>query len=409
MSRMRFGVFLAPHHPIGEHPTLQIRRDIELAEHCDKLGFDEFWCGEHHSGGWETIGSPEMFLAAAGERTSRIMLGTGVISLPYHHPFNVAQRIVQLDHLTRGRAMLGVGPGALPSDAFTLGIAPAVQRDRMDEALGIIIRLLREDKPFSYKSEWFELNNAMLQIKPLQENMPIAVASSLSPAGMRAAGKYGVGVISIASTSEEGLAALPTQWGFGQTYAQEFGQTLSRDMWRVNANWHVAPTREQAIDEVADGMMRWHNEYNVGILGRPNANLVTDGRAMAAKMAESGMIGTPEDVVRGIGDLVKVSGGFGTLIGFAHDWAPREAQLRSFELFARYVIPQVQGLIAPVQRSADFVGENKGELMHAAGQAILQTIRTHNATHGRPGETSMPSQGIGSPIPLPATGDAARV
>ena len=403
---MRFGVFLAPHHPIGEHPTLQIRRDIELAEHCDKLGFDEFWCGEHHSGGWETIGSPEMFLAAAGERTSRIMLGTGVISLPYHHPFNVAQRIVQLDHLTRGRAMLGVGPGALPSDAFTLGIAPAVQRDRMDEALGIIIRLLREDKPFSYKSEWFELNNAMLQIKPLQENMPIAVASSLSPAGMRAAGKYGVGVISIASTSEEGLAALPTQWGFGQTYAQEFGQTLSRDMWRVNANWHVAPTREQAIDEVADGMMRWHNEYNVGILGRPNANLVTDGRAMAAKMAESGMIGTPEDVVRGIGDLVKVSGGFGTLIGFAHDWAPREAQLRSFELFARYVIPQVQGLIAPVQRSADFVGENKGELMHAAGQAILQTIRTHNATHGRPGETSMPSQGIGSPIALPATGDA---
>ncbi len=409
MSRMRFGVFLAPHHPIGEHPTLQIRRDIELAEHCDKLGFDEFWCGEHHSGGWETIGSPEMFLAAAGERTSRIMLGTGVISLPYHHPFNVAQRIVQLDHLTRGRAMLGVGPGALPSDAFTLGIAPAVQRDRMDEALGIIIRLLREDEPITYKSDWFELNNAMLQIKPLQENMPIAVASSLSPAGMRAAGKYGVGVISIASTSEEGLAALPTQWSFGQTYAQEFGQTLTRDMWRVNANWHVAPTREQAIEEVADGILRWHNEYNVDILGRPNAQKAGDGRMMAAKMAESGMIGTPEDVVRGIGDLVKVSGGFGTLIGFAHDWAPREAQLRSFELFARYVIPRVQGLIEPVQRSADFVGEHKAELMHAAGQAILQTIRAHNATHGRPGDTPMPSQGIGSPIALPATGDAATV
>lgn len=149
MPRLRFGVFLAPHHPIGEHPTLQIRRDIELAEYCDQLGFDEFWCGEHHSGGWETIASPELFLAAAGERTSRIMLGTGVVSLPYHHPFNVAQRIVQLDHLTRGRAMLGVGPGALPSDARTLGIDPAVQRDRMDEALGVIIRLLREDKPFS--------------------------------------------------------------------------------------------------------------------------------------------------------------------------------------------------------------------------------------------------------------------
>ena len=128
MARMRFGVFLAPHHPIGEHPTLQILRDLELVEFVDKLGYDEFWCGEHHSGGWETIASPELFLAAAGERTTRIMLGTGVVSLPYHHPFNVAQRIVQLDHLTRGRAMLGVGPGALPSDARMLGIDPALQR-----------------------------------------------------------------------------------------------------------------------------------------------------------------------------------------------------------------------------------------------------------------------------------------
>src|SRR5450756_2075162 len=89
MNRMRFGIFLAPHHPIGEHPTLQIRRDIELVAHLDALGYDEFWCGEHHSGGWETIASPEMFLAAAGEKTHRIMLGTGVISLPYHHPCNV--------------------------------------------------------------------------------------------------------------------------------------------------------------------------------------------------------------------------------------------------------------------------------------------------------------------------------
>jgi len=96
MARLKFGGFLAPHHPIGEHPMLQFRRDLDLAEHLDRLGYDEFWCGEHHSTGWEIIASPEMFLAAAGERTHRIKLGTGVVSLPYHHPFNVAQRIVQL-------------------------------------------------------------------------------------------------------------------------------------------------------------------------------------------------------------------------------------------------------------------------------------------------------------------------
>ena len=105
MARIRFGTFLAPHHPLGESPTLQFQRDLELATHLDRLGFDEFWCGEHHSSGWEMIASPEMFLAAAAMVTHRIKLGTGVISLPYHHPFNVAQRIVQLDHMTEiGRA-----------------------------------------------------------------------------------------------------------------------------------------------------------------------------------------------------------------------------------------------------------------------------------------------------------------
>ncbi len=121
MPRLNFGAFLAPHHPVGEHPMLQFRRDLDLVEQLDRLGYDEFWCGEHHSSGWEMIGSPEMFLAAAGERTKRIKLATGVVSLPYHHPFNVAQRMVQLDYMTGGRAIFGSGPGALASDAHTLG------------------------------------------------------------------------------------------------------------------------------------------------------------------------------------------------------------------------------------------------------------------------------------------------
>lgn len=385
MPRLRFGAFLAPHHPIGEHPTLQIRRDIDLVVHLDELGFDEFWCGEHHSGGWETIASPEMFLAAAGERTTRIKLGTGVVSLPYHHPFNVAQRIVQLDHLTRGRAMLGVGPGALPSDARMLGIDPAVQRDRMDEALGVIIRLLREDQPFSYKSDWFELNDAQLQIKPLQEDMPIVCASTISPAGMKAAGKYGVGVISIASANEQGLAALPTQWEFGETYAREHGRVMDRATWRINANIHVAPTKEQAIAEIADGLMRWQNEYNIDILGRPGAERITDAVAFATKMAnaEGSMIGTPDDVLASIDLLQRRSGGFGTLISFCHDWAGREEQLRSYEMLARYVVPKAQGLLESVQRSADFVGAHKAELMEGANKAVLSAIRQHNATHQR--------------------------
>ena len=217
-----------------------------LAELLDRLGFDEFWCGEHHSSGWETIPSPEMFLAAAAQRTHTIRLGTGVVSLPYHHPFNVAQRMVQLDHMTRGRAMFGSGPGALPSDARTLGIDPIVQRDRQDEALGVIIRLLRGDERFSHESEWFTLREAELQVLPVQEQMPMTVASSISPSGMQLAGKYGIGALSIASTSTAGIQALPTQWGFAEESAAQHGQRVDRQDWRVLMAWHIAETREQA-------------------------------------------------------------------------------------------------------------------------------------------------------------------
>ena len=206
MTRMRFGTFIAPHHPLGEHPTLQFERDLKMIEMFDELLFDEVWVGEHHSGGWETIGHPDMFLAAAAQRTRHIKLATGVTSLPYHHPYNVAGRMTQLDHLSRGRAILGTGPGALPSDARTYGIDTELLRDRQDEAIGVIQRLFREEEPFSYKSDWFELNEAFLQVKPLQDKLEIATASSISPSGMKLAGKYGLGVISVASYSEEGLA-----------------------------------------------------------------------------------------------------------------------------------------------------------------------------------------------------------
>ena len=118
---LSFGTFLAPYHPLGENPLLSMQRDLENIAYCDELGFDEAWIGEHHSAAWETVSDPAVFLAAAGERTTRIRLGSGVVSLPYHHPLMVADRFVQLDYLTRGRAMLGVGPGALDAPPVSCG------------------------------------------------------------------------------------------------------------------------------------------------------------------------------------------------------------------------------------------------------------------------------------------------
>ena len=376
MARMGFGAFLAPHHPIGENPTLQFRRDLKFVEHLDELGYDEFWCGEHHSSGWEMIASPEMFLAAAGERTKRIRLGTGVISLPYHHPYNVAQRMVQLDHMTGGRAIFGSGPGALPSDAHTLGIDPMTQRDRQDDAIDVIRRLFKGER-ITKETEWYTLQDAALQLLPLQEDMEFVVASQVSPSGMTLAGKYGIGIISLGSMSSQGLLSLPTQWGFAEQAAAKHGTKVDRKNWRVLLSWHVAETREKAREEAKHGLMRWHNEYIVGTLQRPGDGPFNSPDEAVDKTAfEEGaasVIGTPDDLVKVIKDVYAKSGGFGTVIGFVHDWANPENTMRSWDMVARYVIPEINGYVAKLRESQKFLIENR-EVFVRAGQAIMAKI-----------------------------------
>ncbi|MDZ7827783.1 MAG: LLM class flavin-dependent oxidoreductase [Gammaproteobacteria bacterium] len=398
MNRMRFGAFIAPHHPVGEHPMLLFQRDLDLVEHLDRLGFDEFWCGEHHSTGWETIASPEMFLAAAGQRSHRIRLGTGVISLPYHHPFNVAERLVQLDHMTGGRALFGSGPGALGSDARTLGIDPMTQRDRQDEALGVIRRLLAGEPRFSHDSDWFQLRDAALQLLPLQEEIPMVVTSMVSPWGMTLAGRHGTGVLSVGSTSSAGLEALPTQWSFAEEAAAEHGRTMNRADWRVVMNWHIAETRELARTQAGRGLMHWHNDYTVRTLQRPGAEPFRDPeQALDALTADgTAVIGTPDDLVAAIHDMIERTGGFGTLVGFGHDWARPAENLRSWDLVARYVIPEINGHLRALRASRAHVIEHR-EAFHRAGEAVRAKIMENDRARAALDEEADASSPLRSP------------
>ncbi len=406
MSRLRFGTFLAPHHPVGENPYTLFRRDLEFAALLDKLGYDEFWCGEHHSSGWEMIASPEMFLAAAGERTQRIKLGTGVVSLPYHHPFNVAQRMVQLDWMTGGRAMFGSGPGALPSDAYTLNIDPMTQRDRQDEALGVILRLFKGER-VTHESDWFTMKDAKLQLLPMQEEMPCVVASQVSPSGMTLAGKHGVGIISLGSMQAGGLTALKTQWGFAEDAAAKSGKTIDRKNWRVLISWHVAETREEARREAGKGLMRWHNEYTLDTLKRPGAERFSSPDEAVEKTAwidgSSAVIGTPDDLVAMIKKIVDLSGGCGAVIGFAHDWADPAATFRSWEMVARYVIPEINKYTENLRISQKFVMDNR-ESFERAGQAVMAKIMENERAVKALSETM---QG-GSPIPTTNAPDLSK-
>lgn len=385
--KLRFGAFIAPFHPIDENPTLAIHRDMELVEWMDKLGYDEAWIGEHHSAAYELIASPEVFIAAAAERTKHIRLGTGVSSLPYHHPFMLADRINQLDHMTRGRVMFGVGPGSLVSDAFLMGIPVAKQRDRMDEALEVLVPLLRGET-VTYKGEWFELINARLQMTPYSRpSVEIAVASQVSPTGARAAGKHGAGLLSIGATSTAAFNALASNWAIAEERAKEFGQTMDRSAWRLVGPMHIAETREKAMEDVRFGLEKWIYYFRE----IANLPLVPEGVSdPVAAMVDSGMaiIGTPDDAAARIQQLVDQSGGFGCFLLMAHNWAPWEATKRSYELIARYVAPRFQELNVNREASMAWVGQNKAtftaEMQAAVGARIAQHMMEKGAENIRP-------------------------
>jgi limonene 1,2-monooxygenase len=306
--------------------------------------------------------------------------------------------MVQLDHMTGGRAIFGSGPGALASDAHTLGIDPMTQRDRQDEAIAIIRRLFNGER-VTAKSDWFTMNDAALQILPMQEDMPFVVASQISPSGMTLAGKYGIGIISLGSMSTQGLMALPTQWGFAEDAAKKHGTTVSRSNWRVLLSWHIAETREQAAREAGAGLLRWHNEYNVGTLQRPGLqafkSIEEAVEQTAGGEAAASTIGTPDDLVKTIKNLMDVSGGVGTIVGFAHDWANPEHTRRSWDMVARYVVPEINGYIDGLRKSQKFVIENRA-VFERAGQAVMAKIMENDKAAAAlpltlPGRLAIPS------------------
>jgi limonene 1,2-monooxygenase len=373
-KKLRHGVFLAPLHPFDEDANSVIHRDLELMEWLDKLGYDEAWIGEHHSGGWETISSPELFIAAAAERTRHIKFGTGVISLPYHQPLMVANRIIQLDHQTRGRVMFGFGPGLLISDARMLGIDPLTQRDRMAQALGVILRLLDGER-VTEKTDWYELNNAGVHLLPYTRPRPdIAVASAATPSGGKLAGKYDLIMLCVAATDPTGgYNVLDINWNFACETAKEYGNTLSRDKLRLMGPMHIAETREQARENVRFGLMKYLDYARTLTPGR-FGNF--EGRDPVDVVLDSGhiVIGTPDDAVAVLKRLQAKQGDFGAFLQQGHDWANWENTKRSYELYIRYVAPHFNQSSVSRKESFDEWKENSLEYSGQTSSAAKATL-----------------------------------
>ncbi len=337
-----------------------------------------------------------MFIAVAAERTRRIRFGTGVVSLPYHNPFMVAERAVLLDHLTMGRVTLGVGPGSLPHDAAMLGIRMADTRRMMEESLEVIHQLLTGEEPVTRKTDWFTLVDAQLQLRPFSHpGIPLAFTAMESPFGPTLAGKYGGGLVSLGATSAAGFAGLATHWGVVEEQAALHGNTADRADWRVVGMMHIAETREQARRDVEYGYPRFLH-YTTNVSGRKPSYVdepekqpeTLDEIIDFMNMKHYACVGTPEDAVSFIDHLHEKSGGFGRLLLFAHDWANPEATARSFELVSREVMPvfqhSTQRLIRSMEASMAMqdvaLREQREAIIAAQEKYLKENVETSGAS-----------------------------
>ena len=382
MSRLRFGYFIAPFHRPGINPTLALHRDLEFIDHLDALGYDEVWIGEHHSAGSEIISSPEVFIAAAAARAKRIKFGTGVISLSYHNPLWAADRLMLLDHLTHGRIIGGVGPGSLPTDSAMIGLNPTDTRELLETNLDIMVRLLAGET-VSAKTPTHELFDAKLQLAPYAEGgIPLSVAAVASPTGARLAGKHGIGLLSVGATlSEAGFDALAHHWNIAEERAAAFGTTVDRSNWSLVGPFHVAETDAQARAEVRYGIESWFN-YFQKVAAFPQMTMpgdTVDGMIDTINELGAGVIGTPERARAQVQRLWDQSGGFGSMLQMAADWANPAATRRSAELFAEEVMPHFQGQAQPTLDAAARAGQVRDELAQTQIDAITHMAQKYEA------------------------------
>ena len=380
---MRFGLFLAPFHSKRLDPTYALERDLLLTEHLDRIGFDEIWYGEHHSGGMEIIAAPELMIAAAAQRTKHIRLGTGVKSLPYHHPLMVAETMAQLDHMTRGRAIFGIGPGALPSDAIMLGIPIAELRNRMEESLDAIIALFKGET-VTRRTAGFEMHNARLSVgcfsKPMME---VTSTSIRSPAGVVAAARRGLGLLTLGPMDDTVLDMHASNWRIYEDEARKNGHVPDRSKWRITLMMHIAESREKAMADAAWGF-REFNDYMHDVVGAPPAiPRDTSDIVGAAIEKQVAVIGTPDDAINAIERVRQKLGGFGAVLLFGNDLAPWPAQCRSFELIAEFVKPHFARANRMRQTSYDETAKAIIELREGAMAASSAATEAYKKKQSR--------------------------
>ncbi len=354
---MKAGYFTMPLHPPGADTAASLEMDLAQVIALEQLGFTEAWIGEHISSEWENIPAPDLFIAQALARTSKIVFGTGVNCLPNHSPLMLAQRIAQLDQMARGRFYWGIGSGGFPGDFEVLDLDPAslAQRGITREVLDEILYLwgdpapgLRDHARWRYRVPKRDSEIGIrLHMKPYQKPHPPIGVAGIGPKSdmLTLAGERGWIPMSINVVT---TPVLQMHWKTYTEAAARVNRPVDRATWRICRDVYVGDTPEQARRDVIDGVLgRDWREYFLPILRRTNTMMgpkidpaMPDDAVTPEYLAENlWIVGDVAEVTAKLRKLYDDVGGFGTLLVIGHEWVPGDRWHRSMTRLAREVLP----------------------------------------------------------------------
>ncbi|WP_119418438.1 LLM class flavin-dependent oxidoreductase [Desertibaculum subflavum] len=328
---MRISIFtVLDHHPGRARSMAELYAQVTAqARLAEALGYHAFYVAEHHFHEYGACPNPAVLLASLAPQTTRIRLGTAIAALAFRNPVEVAESYALVDVLSGGRLELGLGSGYLAHEFAGFNIDPAEKRERFDENLYVLTRLLAGEK-VSFQGRWNRLSNVQINVAPVQHPVPIAVAT-LRPEGAYDIGAKGHNMLCVPYASVgrfeeiQGLIAQHHK-GLRKKERKDFVGATG-----VTLHTYVAATDAEARAEAAEA-------FDLYVATRLYARRQTYDDVIASGLALFGSVETVAEKMLQLADWgvdhVIALADFGLL--------PFDRVERSMRLFAEEVLPRVQ-------------------------------------------------------------------
>ena len=361
---MKLGTFMMPLHPPKRQPHETYLEDREAILLADKLGYKEALVGEHVTDLAENVTSCLMFLASLAHETKKIVLGSGTVNMPNSHPAAIAANVAMLDHMLKGRFIMGISPGGLMSDAEVFGNYKKDRNAIFLESINMVLDIWSKEGPYELKGQFFEVTtrNTMIPeigqgtiIKPYQKPHPPIVVTAVAPhsKGVTEAAKRGWAPISANFLLPEWVAS---HWPKYKEGVEASGKKADGKEWRVAKSIFVADDDKTAKEYGHGPKGPYHFYFKqlirklVGAGGRgnlfkvdqnePDSSITAD--TMTPKLVLAGSVNSVVEQILAFREKV---GPFGTLYYPCHDWLDPALGRRSMQLMAEQVMPKVNAAL----------------------------------------------------------------